>query len=102
MVRSILLVTLSTLLIISILAPSVITLLNAKEKSSIVLNSGEEENQNEGKKDSTEKEFFFHTIRTVQSAYTTTKSLCNSTYIDLTYNFTQKVLLPPPEYFSVI
>jgi len=96
-----LLLALSILLTVSILGPSVITLLDCNDNMVLTLES-EDENKNEKKKDTEEKEFFYYSLGDANNMLVSSPSTLIPMHLEFAYDFTREILLPPPEYAALI
>ncbi len=94
-----LLLALSILLTVSILGPSVITLLDCNDTIVLTLES---EDENEKKKDTEEKEFFYYSLGDSNNMLVSSPSTLIPMHLEFTYDFDREILLPPPEYASLI
>lgn len=95
--RSSILIILATLLATAILAPSVIILANAGEKSAIVIDFGEEEKKEE-KKEAKEKDFFIDSYFNSFANLKIEKKVISNFYLESSYNTSLAIFLPPPKH----
>ncbi len=86
---------LSTVLIFSILAPSVFSLC-AETDAIVLLDASEKEKSEKAEKELEEKVLNLYTLNN-KSTFTFKKRTTNSFYLESNTDHTLKVLLPPPE-----
>lgn len=82
----------------AILAPSVITLIESNSDSALFIDFNEEENNQEEKKESNEKDIFLHTWENTTLSLERKSKNFGSTYIEVYYNHAREILLPPPKH----
>ncbi len=101
MFKSFALFTICFLLTASILAPSVIVLMDKDAYTVMVMDLSDEENKKkESKKELDEKKFFFYTISKWSGGLVRSK-ISNKTYCWMYYNNPSKeIILPPPKQLS--
>ncbi|EAR02953.1 hypothetical protein [Maribacter sp. HTCC2170] len=93
-------IVLSIFLATSIVAPSVISLIDSDNKMELVLDQNEDDNQKEnkeGEKESSDKDTFYHIWNNSLSSYSVSKSGNNTFYLEECYGPTLNIFLPPPE-----
>ncbi|WP_411029173.1 hypothetical protein [Spongiimicrobium sp. 3-5] len=88
----------SFLLIASILAPSVVTLLDNSENTMWVVDFNEEEKKKEEKKELVEKDFFLHFSDLHTNLLLKEKIDDNNFRVVLYTDYATEILLPPPEH----
>ena len=82
----------------AILAPSIITLVGASSDKILVMDFTEEENKKEGKKEISEKDFFFYRDFISPSSNYKEKITVSSVCFESDYSHSIDIFLPPPEY----
>ena len=82
----------------AILAPSIITLVGASSDKILVMDFTEEENKKEGKKEISEKDFFFYRDFISPSSNYKEKITVSSVCFESDYSHSINIFLPPPEY----
>ncbi len=90
--KSSVLIMLSVLLVTAILAPSIITLANSSEKSTVAIDFNEEE-----KKEITEKDFFLDSDTKLLTLLHLEKTSLSNFYIESDYSTSITIFLLPPE-----
>lgn len=97
MLKSFIYILLSTVLIISILAPSVINLCSETD-AIVLLENSEEKKSEKAEKDIEEKVLNFYTLHKKLS-FSLKKKAAISFYLDSKTDHTLKVMVPPPKQF---
>ncbi|MEO0525599.1 MAG: hypothetical protein AAFZ89_00140 [Bacteroidota bacterium] len=87
----------SLLLIVSVLAPSVVTLFDTKTKTMMVVDFNDEENKKEGKKEVNEKDFLFYAAFEATHFQDPQKESFTSFFLRKYSCTITEILVPPPE-----
>lgn len=82
----------------AILAPSIISLVGASSDKILVMDFTEEENKKEGKKEISEKDFFFYRDFISPSSNYKENITVSSVCFESDYSHSIDIFLPPPEY----
>ena len=89
---------LSLALTTSIMLPSVLTLLEHTTEVALNCDIADEENTKEEKKESNEKDIFFHYSSTLTGNEWVHQQLPLNQHLEQDYIFQNEIHLPPPEY----
>jgi len=91
---------LSLLLVVAILAPAIVTLVDANHQTELLMDFNEEENKKEEKKETKEKKLFSFSDFDTHLGENGDFSRFSSFYLEKNYSISTSIFLPPPEHTS--